>query len=74
MKHFSSLLFIFFDNFKHYVRFRWFGNLNSVELFIIQVDAILEVGFAHFATKNLPVYCNIVGILNALQPFSKPLS
>ena len=50
-----------------------FGDVDGVELFVVQVDAVLVEGLAHLATQRLPVdgHAEVVG--NSLDLLGEPL-
>lgn len=52
----ALLLLLFLHYLQHQVRLLRLRDIHSVELLVVQVDAVLIEGLAHFAAQWLPVY------------------
>lgn len=54
-ENFSLASVLFFHDFKHYIRFFRFGDINSVKFLIIKINSVFVMSFAHLAIERFPV-------------------
>lgn len=56
LEYLAILLVLLLHDFEHEVGLLRLGDVDGVELLVVQVDAVLEVRLAHLAVQRLPVY------------------
>lgn len=59
-------------NLHHDVRLCRLGDLNCVVLFVVEVDPVFIMGFAHLALERSPFYTYYVLCLGHLKLFPQP--
>lgn len=62
----------FFHDLKNNIRFLGFRYLDSVELFVIEINAIFVGLLTHLAAKFLPVQGSAAFLFRNVESFTKP--